>query len=155
MASQSQTADEMEETDLTLVADQYRLAADAIRDGGEAGESLHLLREDAFDHFTMPAANSWRTNVPVVDEVEEMVRTSLGGNRNSAKFRNKLLKQLLDLVACLAWQEVAAHEQRTSTVACARLVATAVDGVLTNYHIKIWAQEQLFVHFPEKNWPTD
>ncbi|KAJ1383179.1 hypothetical protein B484DRAFT_411222 [Ochromonadaceae sp. CCMP2298] len=48
-ASQSQTADEMEETDLTLVADQYRLAADALRDGGEAGESLHLLREDAFD----------------------------------------------------------------------------------------------------------
>eukprot|EP00601_Ochromonadales_sp_CCMP2298_P025138 CAMPEP_0173276448 /NCGR_PEP_ID=MMETSP1143-20121109/3528_1 /TAXON_ID=483371 /ORGANISM="non described non described, Strain CCMP2298" /LENGTH=328 /DNA_ID=CAMNT_0014213425 /DNA_START=9 /DNA_END=994 /DNA_ORIENTATION=+ len=147
-ASQSQTADEMEETDLTLVAYQYGSPLMCWR-------VIASSEEDAFDHFTMPVANSWRTNVPVVDEVEEMVRTSLGGNRNSAKFRNKLLKQLLDLVACLAWQEVAAHEQRTSSVACARLVATAVDGVITNYHIKIWAQEQLFVHFPEKNWPTD
>jgi hypothetical protein len=81
----------MEGSDLDLRVNQYQAAADALRDGGdEAGESLHLLREDAFDHFTMPAPNSWRTNVPVVDEVEEMVRTSLGGNRNAAKFRNKV-----------------------------------------------------------------
>jgi hypothetical protein len=90
--SQTQADDDGEEgeTDLTLVADQYRLAADAIRDGGDAGETLHLLREDAFDHFTMPASNSWRSNVPVVDEVAEMVRHSLGGNRNAAKFRNRV-----------------------------------------------------------------
>ncbi|KAJ1383316.1 hypothetical protein B484DRAFT_411181 [Ochromonadaceae sp. CCMP2298] len=137
--SQTQTDDDgEEETDLTLVADQYRLAADAIRDGGDAGGTLHLLREDAFDHFTMPASNSWRSNVPVVDEVAEM-----------------LVKQLLDLVACLAWQEVAFQQERTSAVACARLLTTAVDGVLQHYHLKIWAQQELFSHFPEKNWPTD
>jgi hypothetical protein len=48
----------------------------------------------------------------------------------------QLIKMLLDLVACLAWQDVSADD-RTSTVQCARLLSTAVDGVLANYHVKV------------------
>jgi hypothetical protein len=65
-----------------------------------------------------------------------------------------LVKALFDLVACLAWQDVAADD-RTSTIICARLLAIAVDGVLANYHVKIYAQERLFCHFAEKDWPAD
>jgi hypothetical protein len=55
--------------------------------GPEAGETLHLLREDAYDHFTI---STWQSNVPVLDEVAKLVHDSLGGSRNAAKIRNKV-----------------------------------------------------------------
>jgi hypothetical protein len=54
--------------------------------GAEAGETLHLLREDAFDHFII---ERWQSNVPVNDEVSK-IRNSLGGSRNAAKIRNRV-----------------------------------------------------------------
>jgi hypothetical protein len=42
-----------EEDDLQQVGHELRLATDALAAGGEAGETLNLLREDAFYHLTL------------------------------------------------------------------------------------------------------
>jgi hypothetical protein len=65
------------------------------------------------------------------------------------------VQSLWELCANLAWQEVACHKDRTDTVSLLRMLATAMDGVIDNYHLKTYAQQRLFQFFPEKNWPSD
>lgn len=118
----------------------------------EYGEQLHLLREDAFDHLE---DFIWQRDTIVYDEVEKMIRLTIGGGPNRNKWRNRLLTALYEVVCNLAWQEVAAHEPRTDKVSLRKLLATAFEGVISHYHLKATARDRLFVHFPERNWPTD
>jgi len=118
----------------------------------EAGEQLHLLRPDAFD---LQENFIWEKNVLVIDEVEEMIRLTVGGGVNRNKWRNRLVESMYQLACSLAWQEVASQETRTDKVSLHRLLATAFEGVVANYHLKAYPREHFFLHFPERNWPTD
>jgi hypothetical protein len=124
--------------------------------GGRAeevdGDEDHLLRADAFDN---PQDFVWLRDSVVIDEVGEMIRLTVGGGTNRNKWRNKLLDALWFLCCSLAWQEVAAHEERTDKVSMHRLLATAFEGVVANYHLKAYPRDHLFCHFPERNWPSD
>ncbi|KAJ1416448.1 hypothetical protein B484DRAFT_401173 [Ochromonadaceae sp. CCMP2298] len=134
------------------------LANISNEDGGDSGEAVdsgdgfHMLREDALDHIT---DFGWLKDCVVYDEIEEMVRNSVGGGVNRNKLRNRFIISLYHLCCNLAWQEVASNETRTDKTSLMKLLATAFDGVLANYHLKAYAQERLFQFFPEKNWPTD
>jgi hypothetical protein len=93
--------------------------------------------------------------VLVIDEVEEMIRLTVGGGVNRNKWRNRLVESMYQLACSLARQEVASQETRTDKVSMHRLLATASEGVVANYHLKAYPREHFFVHFPERNWPTD
>ncbi|KAJ1426615.1 hypothetical protein B484DRAFT_82241, partial [Ochromonadaceae sp. CCMP2298] len=120
--------------------------------GVSEGESLHLLREDAFD---LAQEFVWERDARVFEEVEEMVRLTFGGGVNRNKHRNQFVKSCFELICSLAWQECAAHEPRTDKVSLYKLLATAVEGVVQHYHLKAYARDRLFAHLPERNWPTD
>jgi hypothetical protein len=120
--------------------------------GVAEGESLHLLREDAFD---LAQEFVWERDARVFKEVEEMVRLTFGGGVNRNKHRNQFVKSCFELICSLAWQECAAHEPRTDKVSLYKLLATAVEGVVQHYNLKAYARDRLFAHLPERNWPTD
>jgi hypothetical protein len=70
-------------------------SSDADQDALVPGGRAHLLREDAFDHIQ---DFIWKRDSPTFDEVEEMIRLSIGGGANRNKWRNRLVRLLICLL---------------------------------------------------------
>jgi hypothetical protein len=85
----SEDEDERDESqpDAEHLGDGPHVPGEAGEGGEEPGETLHLLREDAFDNV---AISTWQSDVPITDELAEMVHNSLGAHRNGRMIRNKV-----------------------------------------------------------------